>query len=131
MLAEACNLADPDTAASLQSTYHIHGRISSKGWRREEKPTEYNEIPLSVFMDFIAQYMWGAYGFKTWTPNKFHQAYKNVIFHCIIFHISFRILVCPQAISEYAIGEKYSYAEMHWPLVATPQHLLAQYGALW
>jgi hypothetical protein len=77
MLAEACNLAGPDTVAALQSTYPIHGRISPKRWHREETPGEYNEIPLSVFIGFIAQYLWEAYGFKTWTPNKFHKIYKK------------------------------------------------------
>jgi hypothetical protein len=54
MLAEACNLGCPDTAAAQQSTYLIHGRILPKRWNREEKPTEYNEITLSVFVGFYS-----------------------------------------------------------------------------
>jgi hypothetical protein len=64
-----------DTAAARTAEAYIliAPAVNLPHSTREDTPTGYNEIPSYVFMHFIAQYMWEAYGLKTWTPNKFHQ----------------------------------------------------------
>jgi hypothetical protein len=68
MLAEVRVLIAPKLQHPYSESTPFNKRIAYRRY-----PIGFNEIPFSVFIHFIAQYMWTAYGFKTWTPNKFHK----------------------------------------------------------